>query len=346
MKKWLIYMMFFTCILWSCADDDDDETTEVQGPSARRGVSIAYAGDNRVVLFGGEENPLLTVVNDTWIYDTLNFSWTEQTPGNNVPAARLLYNLISSKDGTVFLIGGRSLWRESDTVFYHDSWIYDPNSNTWVEQSAIPNADLPLVAYAGEDTLFLISCWFGDTVFYEYSISGDSWSRIFTAPFPEDREGPVMAYAGGTKVVLFGGYTFDAQYNPVTYENTWEYDTSTHQWIEYNHDIHPSGRISPGLTYAGGTKVILYSGTISDESDFPEDYMWEYDTSTHIWNQITVSGTRPVDRTTHAMTYIEDGKIILFGGYREEEEIGGIVLNDTWEYDIASKKWTERTQYE
>lgn len=47
----------------------------------------------------------------------------------------------------------------------------------------------------------------------------------------------------------------------------------------------------------------------------------------------------PSARRNHAMTYLDNGKVILFGG----EDNNNILLNDTWEYDINYHKWKKIT---
>jgi hypothetical protein len=80
-------------------------------PPARLGAGMAYdAASKKVVLFGGMSNVSSgSSFNDTWIWDGVAKTWTQQSPSNS-PSARnqapMAYNAATA---TVLVFGGRTI---------------------------------------------------------------------------------------------------------------------------------------------------------------------------------------------------------------------------------------------
>jgi hypothetical protein len=165
---------------------------------------------------------------------------------------------------------------------------------------------------------------------WEYDASTRVWTQYNTAGTrPTARYDHALAYAGGSKMILFGGEGFRS--------DTWEYDVVSHTWTEYVYTgigTKPPGRYEHAMAWAGGSKLILFGG--SGSGDTLND-TWEYDVSTHVWTEIAVAGSKPAARRVHALAYAGDAKVILFGGY----VYGSEQVDDTWEYDVAAHTWTQ-----
>lgn len=164
-----------------------------------------------------------------------------------------------------------------------------------------------------------------DIEWIKLTISGDR---------PSARYGHSIAYAGEKKVIMFGGF-----YNSSYLQDTWEFDSSTNTWTEYNTTgTRPAERIHHTLSYAGDSKLILFGGY--NGSDYLND-TWEYALDTHTWTEYNTSGTRPLYRSEHTLSYIDNGKLILYGGRYLSGEGKYYYLEDTWEYDVDTHTWTE-----
>ena len=74
--------------------------------------------------------------------------------------------------------------------------------------------------------------------------------------------------------------------------------------------------------------IILIIGIISCEPEQVVEVSWEK------YNKI---GEMPINRSEHSMAYVGNGRLIMFGGYNNNDEY----LKDTWEYDLATHTWTE-----
>jgi N-acetylneuraminic acid mutarotase len=145
-----------------------------------------------------------------------------------------------------------------------------------------------------------------------------------------------MAFGGGSTVVVFGG---DTGHYPDRHlvDDTWEYDTSTHTWTAISPaGAKPSARSEHAMAYAGGSKVIMFGGADAEWNHLSDT--WEYDTTTHAWTPISLSGTNPPARFAHAMAYAGGSTVVLFGGNHD-----GTILSDTWEYHVVNQTWTNVT---
>lgn len=307
-------------------------TPGVDKPTARYCHAMAYAGSSKLIIFGGYNGGLL---GDTWEYNVTNHTWTQYntdgTPDINKPGPRFYHTLTYAGGSKLILFGGYNGGMLGDT------WEYDVNNHTWVQYNTggIPGTDKPIIkyshamAYAGGSKLILFGGSngnnLGDT--WEYDASNHSWTQFNTGGTPGidkpvSRFVHTMAYAGGSKLILFAGY------NSSSLGDTWEYDVLNHIWTQYNTGgtsgiDKPIGRICHAMSYAGGSKIILFGGTYS--SGRQQD-TWEYDDSNYTWTEYNKTGTKPGIRENHSLSYAGGMILILFGGYNSGN------LGDTWEY--------------
>ncbi|MHC4202630.1 MAG: Kelch repeat-containing protein, partial [Planctomycetota bacterium] len=168
-------------------------------------------------------------------------------------------------------------------------------------------------------------------------------ARVDQRAEPEDTAPPVRpsprsefaaAYAGGTRLVMFGG---DGYTEGRKLGDTWEYDSRTHRWTQYEQrGEKPSPRSWPAMAYAGGTKVVMFGGHVGRGKGFVGD-TWEYDVETHAWERVRPEGDGPSARGGHALAYLGGAKVLMFGGFNfgaPEKR-----YTDTWEYDAAARAW-------
>lgn len=118
-------------------------------------------------------------------------------------------------------------------------------------------------------------------------------------------------------------------------------------WVKMNLSVKPTpGRSRHAIAYdSDQNKAVLfggenYSGTNSTQ--FRDT--WTFDGNN--WTNESVAG--PSYRINHSMTYDSyRRKILLFGGVSTSgsRPLGGAwwYTNDIWEYDVASKTWTNKT---
>lgn len=103
-------------------------------------------------------------------------------------------------------------------------------------------------------------------------------------------------------------------------------------WTQQYPASKPWPRYQHSMAYIGGDHVLLFGG-YKPGSDH-DDETWMYDLSDNTWTQQTPS-TKPSGRRYHAMAYIGDDKVLLFGGWDGDSSYA-----DTWVYDLSDGDWT------
>ncbi len=198
------------------------------------------------------------------------------------------------------------------------------------------------LVYVGNSTMMMFGGYNWKTTLndtWELDIFTKTWKEIMIqGTNPPARSRFAMAYAGNSKVIVFGG---DHDGKEDYLNDTWEYDTISHTWKEYNKKgMRPSPRKHCVMIRVSDEKLILFGGMESRGKQL--DDTWEYNPTTHEWRIIPVFG--PSARVSHSMAYIGNHKVFLFGGSVFLEKVED-ELDDTWIYDVTASTWTEYVPY-
>jgi N-acetylneuraminic acid mutarotase len=151
-------------------------------------------------------------------------------------------------------------------------------------------------------------------------------------PVPSARSAHAMVYDVTTgKVILFGGWD-----GTLESDETWAYDPANQTWTNLDPEGEtPAGRDSHSMVYDSTSGTIVLFGGWDGYQDLGDT--WVYDPVANAWTQHDPGGYAPPARSCHAMVYDPTGgRVILFGGYDEDQEFG-----DTWAFDPSAGTWTE-----
>ena len=284
-----------------CSKKDKDED-EIFVPTLYM-HGMAQTGGNAVISFGGINYDKMD--NAAYKYNIQQNEWQALNPAEK-PHARSQFGMCYGGNQTIVIFGG---WYNDDIhnyqsgyVMYNDVWKFDISTGTW------------------------------------YDTQIDSGR-------PEKRRWMAMAYAGNSKIVLFGGdiYYTSAGTEVNTYlgNDTWVYDVESNTWEHVIPDTCPGNRAYHVMAFCGDNKVLLFGGTNWEtENPFNFSDTWEFDVTAKTWTRVEPTGAHPSGRSNAAMTYAGDSLIILFGGNTDAQGTG-TYMNDTWEYSITDKTWTE-----
>ena len=200
------------------------------------------------------------------------------------------------------------------------------------------------MAYAGAGRAVLFGGASGgeldDT--WVYQLQTNSWTPVypFPVPRPAPRQQHAMAYLGGDKVLLFGGKR-GAGSASVNGE-TWVYDLSDNTWTQRTPAVAPPARYGAAMAYVGQDRVVLFGGSTNWEAPMPINDTWVYDLSDNTWTPMGATG--PSASVEHAMAYIGDDKVVLFGGqtltYYAGDYFLAMLPPETWVYDLSDDAWT------
>lgn len=168
------------------------------------------------------------------------------------------------------------------------------------------------------------------------------WTQIFPANPPSSRNAYQMAYdSQRDKVVLFGGYIQTSMGAMPSYKDsdeTWELDGKTSTWTQRIPTKSPPARSHFGITYDSKRgQTVVFGGTTIGGNLLPADtWLWDG----NAWTSVT-QADGPQGRENPGIVYDGDrDRIVFFGGSRDQSFT---CLNDTWEWDGESRKWTQKT---
>lgn len=164
---------------------------------------------------------------------------------------------------------------------YDDTWVYD--GTTWTQPSTITtrpparqNHAMAFDSIRGKVVLFGGEFFGGgaDTLADTWEFDGLNWTR-FNGPGPSKRQGHSMAFdASRGRVVLFGGFDYDATTPAKRFNDTWEFDGT--QWRSVTVLAAPPRVRFHTLAYdSTRRKVVLFGGSTDGTPD-DLNTTWEY----------------------------------------------------------------------
>ncbi|KAH9115399.1 hypothetical protein LEN26_010864 [Aphanomyces euteiches] len=91
---------------------------------------------------------------------------------------------------------------------------------------------------------------------------------------------------------------------------------------------------------AVGTKIVISGGWDGSSKTFKD--LWVFDTESFAWIKPKVTGTPPPPRQGHKMALLDDGRILVFGGYalKASGDLSGEYFNDVYALDTETMIWS------
>lgn len=162
---------------------------------------------------------------------------------------------------------------------------------------------------------------------FEYNTSTHKWKELVEDSL-YGRTSHSMAYLQNNKIIIFGGHDGENILG-----DTIEFDLNSNKWnVIYTHnDIKKQlKRTSHSIAYVKETnKIIMFGGYYNNSLHDT----WIYDINNKKWIENKKSGyPNNLNRKEYAMSYIGDGKVIMFGGNSLKNFLG-----DTWIYYIENE---------
>ena len=169
-----------------------------------------------------------------------------------------------------------------------------------------------------------------------FDLNSKEWTQLFPKISPPKRTNHRMCQISEKRVLLFGGDDDQSPY----YDDTWIFDLTDTTWTKLEPTNHPNARSHFGLTRLNDSLALLFGGR--DFNISPHRDTWIFNSNTKEWKQIFFNTSKtpiPYYRIDPALVQLEDGKVLLFGGFAES--VGGFYLKDTWIFDIKDSLWME-----
>ncbi|PIB02033.1 Kelch repeat-containing protein 2 [Cercospora beticola] len=282
-----------------------------------------------------------------WSQRRLNFTVTHANPFPRYGAA---VNSSSSKDGSIYLMGGLI----NGSTVKGDLWMVECGAAGMGSMTCFPVATTsegpgPRVGHAsllvgnafivfGGDTKMDEGDQLDDTL-YLLNTSTKQWSRALPAgPRPPGRYGHTLNILG-SKIYIFGGQVEGYFFNDLVAFDLNALQQATNKWeILIQNTIDggpPHGQIPPARTnhtmITWQDRLYLFGGT--DGIHWYND-VWSYSPHTNTWSQLDCIGYIPAAREGHAAALVGD-VMYIFGGRNEE----GNDLGDLAAFRISSRRW-------
>jgi Kelch motif protein len=182
---------------------------------------------------------------------------------------------------------------------------------------------------------------------YRFDVSNNTMTQLEPkglAPLPRAFAAGVADAANG-KFYVFGGATYQANFVGFYAHNDLQvYDVVHNCWKRLGPLVGgPQGRSRPSMWLVGNS-LYVFGGVTSTLTTLND--LWRFDLDTEKWTQITPNGELPPTRhEALGGQYAHDDKLTIYSG----EHIDPLdpaffsIPGDTWEYNIASNTWMNRT---
>jgi hypothetical protein len=235
--------------------------TQNDPPCQRSGHGFTKLNDSLFLLFGGQIKGIATDLNDTWIFNLNDSTWTEITP-SNIPEVRHEHAIEYLTNNKILLFGGAGL------NFLNDLWIYDHDSLNWINVFKHNENYLPwsrenviltnivrgkVLLYGGWQFRRLSDMWFFD-------INNMSWTEINKEEENPLRDRHAMCSLNENNVLIFGGDTGDFEHRQSDTDHTYLFRLSDSSWHFLELDVTPPGRSNVHMARIEENKALLFGG--------------------------------------------------------------------------------------
>lgn len=159
---------------------------------------------------------------------------------------------------------------------------------------------------------------------------GGYWLELPHSPGPQGAVGCALAYDAATdRYYLYGGGS-----GMTMRDETWYLDPTTQLWTQVDTDG-PSARYDGELVSAGGGQLVLIAGAAWAQGTHYGE-VWRFDTSTHTWTQLTLTGGPLPGRRVPWVTRVPGTEDQFFVGFGSTGMNTGQVLDDLWRLDVGA----------
>ncbi len=326
-------------------------------PIDARGLHTAvWTGDDshpgKMIFWGGARMDSLLNTGASYDPATGAFNVISNT---NAPEARQYHTAVWT--GTKMIVwGGWGGWLGKNSL--NTGGIYDPSTDTWTEMSAAgaPEARGHHTAIWTGTKMIV---WGGYRYNYEtetltyyntggvYDPATDTWTEMSTAGAPEAR-GYHTAVWTGTKMIVWGGQSYDNNYGETKYNSGGIYDPATDTWTVVSTTGAPKARYSHTALWTGNNshpgKMIVWGGHGYDPIIYETSYNTGgvYDPATNTWTEMSTAGA-PEARQEHTAVWTGTEMIVWGGRAQDPDTYKLLNYNTGGVYNLSTNTWTAIT---
>jgi hypothetical protein len=189
----------------------------------------------------------------------------------------------------------------------------------------------------------------GDTQIYDDLHRFDTVKRRWDVLTPTGAKPPPRVFAASAahrasrRMLVFGGAFFGPFFSDFSaYGDLWAYNVDDNRWTELvASNAGPSPRSRPSA-WVVDDKLYVFGGITSFFQVLND--LWVYDLHSNAWTELIPVGAAGSPPARHeAMIGSRGGRLILYGGEAINEQFQFLVLDDTWELALATRRWKNVT---
>lgn len=298
-------------------------------PSGREDASFVWDPvRNQLVMFGGIDGWFQTLLDETWIFDGVD--WTLRVPTVRPPGRILAAMAFDRARQRALMVGGYS----PNTGILSDTWEWDGAGWTprllVVEPSGRYAAAMAYDAVRSRVVLHGGLGMLPGTASELWEFDGSQWQSIApSGAQPGGLVGHSMVYDERIgEVVLLAGYATNA--NNVASRQSWSWNGS--RWLAQSTLAASPGMRTGAALMAepGGQSNLLFGGANSQGVSVGDSWRWDG----QAWSSLAVAGPSP---RSHASTCTTPQGCWLFGGASFQTSI--LYRGDTWHWNGSA--WSQ-----
>ena len=294
----------------------------------------------------GNKKAILILEKETWIFSEDNNQWTniksKVMPNGKKAIAALL------DENQVLL------------QYHNETWSFNISELNWelvIRENLVTARNEFGLCNLDDNRIILFGGIINDKIGFQndtwiYDLNTKEWTNASPKTKPPGRAGHVLCNIGNGKILMFGGYdgTKGQEYwEYFSLGDTWLYDVNENIWTQLKPKKSPNKRLHYGMSYISDNKAILFCGLYDKKDEwnsfiYMETSTWLFNLSDTSWTEIKTKDY-PEPRELHSMSYIDDDKIILYGGVKcESVGTNGKRYNrydDTWIFDLSDSNWNK-----
>lgn len=248
----------------------------------RSWMGVATINEDRVLMFGGRITST-SYLDETWLFDLSENQWSQLFPtiiGNDW-TIRAGVGMAYLGDDKVLMFGGYY-----SGIYRNETWIFDLSDNSWTNMtptvlggsltkrlgmSLASIGDGKILGFGGRYTTFYNETWL-------YELETNTWTKLTPTIIGgslQGRDSAGLSYAGGDRVLLFGGRVGDSNKGE---NDLWLYDLSENSWtLIESTGVIPPVRTYHGFTMTGPGKAMAFGGVYNDGTNHYLNDTWIVD---------------------------------------------------------------------
>lgn len=158
-------------------------------------------------------------------------------------------------------------------------------------------------------------------LFY-YNISNNTWTLVKAPAGPPPRCGHQMIATSANKGQLwvFGGeFASPTQSQFYHYRDLWVFHMATKQWEKISSPNGPTARSGHRMVLLK-KQLIVFGGFHDNLRDYKYfNDVYSFNLETYKWIKLEPMGTPPAPRSGCCMVPLNDGRVLIYGGYSKEK---------------------------